>query len=39
MPVQILYTPTSAGAELVTALRPLGTWERKHHDILDAEPE
>ncbi len=38
MPVQIRYTPTSAGAELVAALQPLGTWGRKHHDVLDAEP-
>ena len=39
MPVQILYTPTRAGAELVAALQPLGTWGRKHYDVLEAEPE
>ncbi|GAB4086183.1 hypothetical protein GCM10028784_28130 [Myceligenerans cantabricum] len=39
MPVQILYTPTTVGAELVAALQPLGEWGRKHYDLLEEEPE
>jgi DNA-binding HxlR family transcriptional regulator len=38
MPVQILYTPTPAGAELVAALQPLTEWGNKHRDVLD-DPE
>lgn len=34
MPVQILYSPTPAGAELIAALMPLGEWGRKHLDAL-----
>jgi DNA-binding HxlR family transcriptional regulator len=34
MPVQILYTPTPAGAELIEALMPLGQWGAKHRDAL-----
>jgi DNA-binding HxlR family transcriptional regulator len=38
--VQILYTPTPAGADLVAALQPLGLWGRKHPKLLaeDTEP-
>lgn len=40
MPVQILYTATPAGAELIAALRPLGDWGIKHRDVLEAlDPE
>ena len=34
MPVQILYTATPAGAELIAALQPLGEWGVKHRDVL-----
>ncbi|MFI9488010.1 winged helix-turn-helix transcriptional regulator [Promicromonospora sp. NPDC052451] len=36
MPVQISYTATPAGAELITALRPLGEWGVRHRDVLEA---
>ncbi|MBE1875688.1 helix-turn-helix transcriptional regulator [Myceligenerans sp. TRM 65318] len=39
MPVQILYTPTEVGAELVAALQPLGEWGRKHYDLIEKAPE
>ncbi|WP_369370172.1 winged helix-turn-helix transcriptional regulator [Promicromonospora sp. Populi] len=40
MPVQILYTPTEAGAELIAAMQPLGEWGAKHRDVLERiEPE
>ncbi|MFC4631056.1 winged helix-turn-helix transcriptional regulator [Promicromonospora alba] len=39
MPVQIRYTPTPAGAELVGALLPLGEWGRKHFDVVEASSE
>ncbi|MFI8526944.1 winged helix-turn-helix transcriptional regulator [Promicromonospora sukumoe] len=39
MPVQILYTPTQAGAELVAALRPLAEWGSRHLDVLDREDD
>jgi DNA-binding HxlR family transcriptional regulator len=40
MPVQILYTATPAGAELIAALRPLGDWGIKHRDVLEGlDPE
>ena len=39
MPVQILYTPTAAGAELVSALQPLGEWGLKHYDVVEASSE
>lgn len=29
-PVQVLYRPTPAGAELIAALQPLGDWGHKH---------
>lgn len=29
-PVQVLYRPTPAGAELIAALQPLGEWGHKH---------
>ncbi|MFJ9392749.1 winged helix-turn-helix transcriptional regulator [Nocardioides sp. NPDC101246] len=29
-PVQVLYRPTPAGAELIAALQPLGEWGDKH---------
>ncbi|MFD4327015.1 winged helix-turn-helix transcriptional regulator [Nocardioides sp. NPDC058538] len=29
-PVQVLYRPTPAGAELIAALQPLGEWGQKH---------
>lgn len=35
MPVQILYTATPAGAELIAALRPLGEWGLRHRDVLE----
>jgi DNA-binding HxlR family transcriptional regulator len=30
MPVQIIYRPTPAGAELIAALEPLAAWGRRH---------
>lgn len=39
MPVQILYTPTPAGAQLVAALRPLAEWGLEHPELLDPAPE
>lgn len=36
MPVQILYTPTPAGADLIRVLGPLAEWGAKHRDVLDA---
>ncbi|MFD7023736.1 winged helix-turn-helix transcriptional regulator [Promicromonospora sukumoe] len=39
MPVQILYTPTPAGADLVAALRPLAEWGSRHLDVLDREDD
>jgi DNA-binding HxlR family transcriptional regulator len=36
MPVQILYTPTPAGADLIAALEPLAEWGSKHRDALGA---
>lgn len=36
MPVQILYTPTPAGADLIEALGPLAQWGSKHRDALEA---
>ncbi|MFI2365444.1 winged helix-turn-helix transcriptional regulator [Promicromonospora sp. NPDC019610] len=39
MPVQILYTPTPAGAELVAALRPLAEWGARHPSVLDLEDD
>lgn len=39
MPVQILYTPTPAGAELVAALRPLAEWGARHPTVLDQEDD
>lgn len=40
MPVQILYTATPAGADLIAALRPLGDWGVKHRDVLEGlDPE
>ena len=36
MPVQILYTPTPAGADLIKALGPLAQWGAKHRDALEA---
>lgn len=39
MPVQIRYAPTPAGAELVSALQPLGEWGRKHYDVVEAGSE
>jgi DNA-binding HxlR family transcriptional regulator len=38
MPVQILYTPTPVGAELVAALEPLGEWGRKHYAVVETDP-
>ncbi len=38
MPVQILYSPTPAGAELVAAMQPLGEWGRRHRDVLERQP-
>jgi DNA-binding HxlR family transcriptional regulator len=35
MPVQILYTPTPAGADLIKALGPLAQWGAKHRDVLE----
>ncbi|WP_242504208.1 winged helix-turn-helix transcriptional regulator [Promicromonospora panici] len=35
MPVQILYTPSPAGADLIKALGPLGQWGAKHRNILE----
>ena len=35
MPVQILYTATPAGAELIAALQPLGEWGARHRDVLE----
>lgn len=35
MPVQIIYTATPAGAELIAALRPLGEWGARHRDVLE----
>ncbi len=35
MPVQILYKPTPAGAELIAALQPLGEWGRKYRGVLE----
>ncbi|GAB3164196.1 hypothetical protein GCM10027059_19880 [Myceligenerans halotolerans] len=39
MPVQILYTPTAVGAELVAAMQPLGEWGRKHYDLIEKATE
>ncbi|MFC8799646.1 winged helix-turn-helix transcriptional regulator [Promicromonospora sp. NPDC057138] len=36
MPVQILYTPTPAGADLIKALGPLAEWGGKHREVLEA---
>jgi DNA-binding HxlR family transcriptional regulator len=36
MPVQILYTPTPAGTDLIAALGPLAEWGNKHRDALKA---
>jgi DNA-binding HxlR family transcriptional regulator len=33
-PVQILYRPTRAGAELITALQPLAEWGRRYGEGL-----
>jgi DNA-binding HxlR family transcriptional regulator len=35
MPVQILYTPTPAGADLIKALGPLAQWGAKHREVLE----
>jgi len=36
MPVQIFYTPTAAGADLIAALAPLAEWGNTHRDALGA---
>lgn len=35
MPVQILYTATPAGADLIAALAPLAEWGAKHRHALE----
>ena len=38
-PVQVLYHPTAAGAELIAALQPMGDWGQKHlADLPETQP-